>query len=439
MITQRRFDELAAKHNTPGAVVGVLTGDEVHQLATGVLHVGTGAATAVDSLFQIGSITKPYTATMLMRLVEQGRVGLETRVVEVLPDFRVADPQASEHVTMRHLLTHTSGIAGDFVHDTGRGDDTLARYVAACADLPQEHPLGSTMSYSNTGYNIAGRVIEVLTGLVWDEALRTLVLDPLGAGHTWTLPEDVLRFSAAMGHTLSPDTGRPVPASVWIPGFRSDGPCGNISASAADILAFARLHMSDPRLAVMREPQVAVPSPLVDHWGLGWNLWTWDGHPVFGHSGDTMGGQSAQLRVVPDKDVAMVLLTNIGDSTEFQEELLGQLLRELCDIEVPPRPSPPAEPVRIDDLGRFVGIYERSDARVDITLDDERSALRLRHAVSGIMADFDAPFEFGLTPVSDTMFVGRESDTARWKAVVFDDDYIYVGIRVYARNRAARP
>src|SRR5882724_2759370 len=359
VITQRRFDELAAKHNAPGAVLGVLVGDEVHQLATGVLHTGTGAVTAVDSLFQIGSISKPYTATILMRLVEQGRAGLDTRVVAVLPDFKVADPEATEQVTMRHLLTHTSGIGGDFVHDTGRGDDALARYVADCADLPQDHPLGATLSYSNTAYNIAGRVIEVLTDQVWDEALRTLVLDPLGAGHTWTLPEDVLRFSAAMGHTISPETGRPVPASVWIPGFRSDGPCGGIVTSVGDLLAFARLHLSDPWLATMREPQVAVPSPMIDHWGLGWYLWTWDGHPVFGHSGDTMGGQSAHLYVVPDKQVALVLLTNIAESIGFQEELFGELLRELCGITVPARPSPPAEPVRIDDLARYVGTYER--------------------------------------------------------------------------------
>jgi len=117
MITQGRFDELAAKHNAPGAVLGVMAGTQIQRFATGVLHMSTGAVTEVDSLFQIGSISKPYTATMLMRLVEQGRVGLDTRVVEVLPDFKVADPHTTEQVTMRHLLTHTSGIGGDFVHD----------------------------------------------------------------------------------------------------------------------------------------------------------------------------------------------------------------------------------------------------------------------------------------------------------------------------------
>jgi len=412
----------------------VLVGDDVHEFATGVLHVGTGAPTAVDSLFQVGSITKPYTATMVMRLVEQGRIGVDTKVVDVLPDFRVADPETTAHVTMRHLLTHTSGIAGDVLLDTGRGDDALARYVAACADFPQDHPLGATMSYSNTGYNIAGRVVEVLTGQTWDAALRTLVLDPLGVERTHTLPEDVLRFSAAMGHTISPDTGQPIPSPVWIPGYRSDGPCGNLVASAGDILTFARLHLSDPVLAIMREPQVAVPSPLVDHWGLGWNLWTWNDRPVFGHSGDTMGAQSANLCVVPDRRFAAVLLTNVADCTGFQEELFAGLLRELCDIHVPPRPSPPAEPVAIADLGRYAGTYTRSDARADITVDPARPGLRLRHAPLGAMAEYVTPFEFGLTPVSDSMFVGRESEMDRWKAVVFDENRLYVGIRAYTRG-----
>jgi hypothetical protein len=140
------------------------------------------------------------------------------------------------------------------------------------------------------------------------------------------------------------------------------------------------------------------------------------------------------MRVVPDKGVAVVLLTNIADSTGFQLELFGELLRELCDIAIPARRSPPAEPVRIDDLGRFVGTYERVGSRIDITLDGDHTALRLRHTVTGIMAEFDPPFEFGLTPVSDTMFVGRISDAGRWITAVFDDKYIQLGLRAYPRT-----
>jgi CubicO group peptidase (beta-lactamase class C family) len=107
---QRRLDELTRQHDAPGASLAVLAAGEVTALATGVLHMGTGIETTTDSLFQIGSITKLYTATVLMRLVDQGLTKVDTRVREILPEFRVADAEATEHVTMRHLLCHTSGM-----------------------------------------------------------------------------------------------------------------------------------------------------------------------------------------------------------------------------------------------------------------------------------------------------------------------------------------
>src|SRR6266545_1040307 len=177
---QPRLDELARRHAVPGASLAVLADGEVGALATGVLHKGTGVEATTDSLFQLGSITKVYTATVLLRLVDQRLASIDTPVVEILPDFRVADPEVSRRVTLRHLLCHTSGINGDFFHDTGRGDDCLAKYVQACADLEQSHPLGATFSYCNTGYVILGRVIEQLTGKVWDAAVAEHLVVPLG-------------------------------------------------------------------------------------------------------------------------------------------------------------------------------------------------------------------------------------------------------------------
>jgi CubicO group peptidase (beta-lactamase class C family) len=92
---QSRLDELAQQHAVPGASLAVLADGEVTTLATGVLHKGTGVEVTTDSLFQIGSISKAYTAAVLLRLVDQGLVSLDTPVVEVLPEFRVADPQVS--------------------------------------------------------------------------------------------------------------------------------------------------------------------------------------------------------------------------------------------------------------------------------------------------------------------------------------------------------
>lgn len=224
---QQRLDDLARHYEVPGACLAVWADGHMTSLASGVLHKGTGVEATTDSLFQIGSVSKAYTATVLMRLVEQGLAAVDTPVVEILPGFRVADPQVSKRVTLWHLLCHTSGINGDFFHDTGRGDDCLTRYVQACAALPQSHPLGATVSYCSTGYIIAGRVIEQLTGTVWDAALAEHLIGPLGLTHTWTLPEDVLRFRAAMGHLTAAAGGPPQPAPRWYL-MRSGGPAGLI-------------------------------------------------------------------------------------------------------------------------------------------------------------------------------------------------------------------
>src|SRR4029453_18351990 len=109
---QSRLDELARRHAVPGASLAVLADSEVTALATGVLHTGTGVEATTDSLFQIGSITKVYTATVLLHLVDQGLASVDTAVVEIPPEFRVADPQVSRRVTLRHLPSPPSGING---------------------------------------------------------------------------------------------------------------------------------------------------------------------------------------------------------------------------------------------------------------------------------------------------------------------------------------
>ena len=159
-----------------------------------------GAPVSADSVFQIGSITKVWTATLAMQLVEQGALDLDAPVRDVLPELRLGDESVAARVTVRHLLTHTSGIDGDIFTDTGRGDDVLAKYVEVLADARQLHPLGETFSYCNSGFGLLGRVIEKVTGQVWDTVLRERIITPLGLTRTGTLPEEALLWDAALGH-----------------------------------------------------------------------------------------------------------------------------------------------------------------------------------------------------------------------------------------------
>ena len=137
-----------------------------------------------DTLFRIGSTTKTFTATAIMRLVEQGKVDLAAPARTYLPNLALADEAAARSVTVRQLLNHSAGWLGDDYGDFGRGDDALARFLAAMKQLPQLTPPGQVLAYNNAAIVVAGGIIETLTGKPYETALQELVLDPLGLKHS---------------------------------------------------------------------------------------------------------------------------------------------------------------------------------------------------------------------------------------------------------------
>nr|WP_042188822.1 serine hydrolase [Kibdelosporangium sp. MJ126-NF4] len=430
---QRRLDVLARRHGVPGAALGILRlrpgrEDELVEAATGVLNKDTGVPTTTDSLFQIGSVSKVWTASVVMQLVDEGLIDLDAPVAEVLPELALADLAATSRVTMRHLLTHTSGIDGDVLTDTGRGDDCLAKYVAALANEAQNHPLGATWSYCNSGYSLAGLVVERLTGTTWDAAIRERLFTRLGLSHTVTLPEEALLFRTAVGHVSH--GGDPVRAPVWaLP--RSAGPAGTITSTAADVLGFARMHLtgglapdgsrvlSERSVEAMAAWQTDLPDTktLAESWGLGWFRCDWDSHRLIGHDGNTIG-QSAFLRVLPSAGLAVTLLTNGGTTRALYEDLFREVFAELAGVAMPGSLRPPAEPVTVD-LERHVGVYERAGERLEVFTDAD--GLRLRVTATGALAEMVAEIEkeFTMVPVTEDEFLVRDPARGVWVPVTF--------------------
>ncbi|MFF4603164.1 serine hydrolase domain-containing protein [Streptomyces sp. NPDC001339] len=452
---QARLGELLAAHHIPGAALAVLADGEIHELAAGVLHTGTGVTVTPDSVFQIGSVSKGYTAAMVVLLADAGKLDLDAPVADVLPDFAVADAGATRTITPRQLLNHTSGIEGDYVNDTGRGDDCLARYIEGARTVGLTNPPGVTMSYSSTAYNVLGRIVEVVTGQTWDEALKELLLAPLGLKHTMTLPEEVLRFRAAMGHMGEPGE-TPVPTPLWNMLPRSAGPYGGISATAADVARFARAFIDGgaapdgtrvlPAAVVdaMLTREVEIPDQwfLGAHWGLGWGLFEWDGARGFGHDGSTFG-QLAYLRAIPEKGLAIALLTNGGGAApKVFEALCRELCAELAGVTMPGF-APATEPLAVE-TEPFLGSYKREGFLMTIADGDGGpGTLRLRYeGADGLAGTFD-PLVWHLTPVSHTpsktVFAGRRNEKDAWIPVVFyaladGSRYIHFGVRATAKS-----
>jgi CubicO group peptidase (beta-lactamase class C family) len=396
-----------------------MRGDERASAATGVVNNVTGVETTPDTLFQIGSITKVYTTTLIMQLADEGKLDIDAPAVKYLPDLRFADADATRGVTIRHLLTHTSGVDGDFFDDFGRGDDSIAKYVDACAKLPFVFPTGTMWSYCNAGFVVLGRIVEVLTGKTWGDALKQRLLAPIGAEMTLTRPEDALLHRTAAGHMV--DLQRNVKRTpIWGMSW-SQGPAGSTPCSTVDdMLTFAKMHinggvsgdgtrvLSESSVRAMQEPQFDLPDQQgygAAHWGLGWMLFDWGGRRVIGHGGGTIG-QLSDLRVLPDERFAVAVLTNTSPTgTLLSERIMRWLFGEALGIEMPPRLRPPEEPAKLD-LAPYTGAYERTSLRVDVTERDGR--LYAKYTNTGALSALDQQAEMPplpLIPVDASSFV----------------------------------
>ncbi|AVT38364.1 serine hydrolase [Plantactinospora sp. BB1] len=393
-----RLPALLAEHRVPGAALAVSAGGQVVEVAEGVLSKATGVTATTDSVFQVGSITKVWTATLVMQLVDEGRLDIDAPVRDVLPDFRVADEAASAAITVRHLLVHTAGFEGDIFTDTGRGDDCVRRYVDTLGEVAQLFPPGEMFSYNNAGFCVLGRVVEVLRGKPYDVCLREHLFAPLGLTHAATGADEAILFRAAVGHIQPDPDADPEPAPIWSLA-RSSAPAGSMLAMRPrDLLGFAQLHIDGGRAPdgtavlaphsadAMRQPQVTLPplGLMGDAWGLGWEIYHWPGGTVLGHDGGTVG-QAAFLRVVPDRNVAIALLTNGGNPIALYTEIYGHVLRELAGIEMPALPTPPSTPRRVP-VDRCLGTYTSDVAELTVSQDDA-GRLWLDQVPKGVLAE----------------------------------------------------
>lgn len=181
--------DAARELEIPGAQLALLQEGELWSFSTGMANVATRVPVTDDTLFQVGSVTKLYTAALVMQLADRGLVDLDAPVRRYLPTLRVGDEETVERVTSRHLLTMSSGLDNGPYLDTGRGDDAVLRYVDALAGIPPVFPPGDGFGYSNASTCVAGRLVESLTGRCWDDTLVEQLLTPGGFAESGSLPE----------------------------------------------------------------------------------------------------------------------------------------------------------------------------------------------------------------------------------------------------------
>jgi CubicO group peptidase (beta-lactamase class C family) len=404
-----RLATCAARCRIPGAAVAVVHRGQLHEAATGVLNVATQVAATPDSLFQVGSITKTFTATLVLQLVEQGRIALSDPVRKHLPWFAVASREGTERVTIEHLLTHSSGIDGDFFPDTGTDSDCVEKYVRLCATLGQVHPPGGGPSYTNAGFIILAAMLQEITGKSWDMLLFERILEPLQATHMTTDPFEFPRYRVAVGHLPDPNTRQQaVPRHLNLP--RGTGPTGaTLHASAADLARFGETirkgGMTPSGACLLRADTIAVAHERRKSWpmapwlglgvGLGWMLYDWNGRHLFGHDGATVG-QYAFLRVLPDAELTVALLTNGPPAKNLYYALFRDVFAHFAQVQLP-QASEPIDAARFD-VSRVVGKYRCKSGILEVLAD--HGELRMRTTPLEL-THFVPPESWPLVPVAE--------------------------------------
>lgn len=412
---ERQVEERLAKeaeaHDTPGAAIGIYHEGSEYYAFHGVTSIENPLEVDENTLFQYGSTNKTFTATAVMRLVEKGLVDLDERVRTYIPELKLKDEDVAREVRVVNLLNHTAGWEGDFESDTGNGDDALAKFVEKLAEAEQEFPLGKSFSYNNASLALAGRVIEKVTSQTYEEALKELILDPLGLEKTFVFANDVMTRRFVVGHTNRPD-GTTEIARPW-GGIRAESAAGaNVSANAADQIKWARFHLSDGKAAdgtqvlsaeltrKMREPTVETHGMLGDYVGISWILEDVEGVRIVGHGGNTNGQQSV-FEMVPERDFAVAVLTNANpNGYQVHQEMLKWALEAYTGVVK--RDPEPIEPT-VTELSRYAGTFETVAAVVRIEVKD--GGLTLKMESKDPEADSWPPFALGVLPGDRVMVI----------------------------------
>ena len=365
-----RFERLSAalarkmeEHGVPGAALGVLDKGTIATRGFGITSLDNPLPVTEDTLFQAGSITKTFTATLILHLVEAGKLRLDAPVRDYIPAFRVQDETASREATVLTLLTHTGGWEGDFFDDPGEGDEALAEAVKRMKGLEQVSPVHTVWSYNNSGFQVAGRLIELATGKSYEQAVKETILEPLELRHTFLAPADVMIHRFAVGHAGPP--GRIAVRGPWaLP--RALRPAGGVVTSIRDLLRYGQFHLG-ASMERMQRTQLSKDGGN-EEMAIAWNVSNEGGIRQVWHDGSTVGQQSLLL-LVPSRQFAVALLTNSFAGEQLNREISRLALAEYLGVTIT---DPQPLPFRETEMAEYVGRYSRPFMDVVVTIDGGR-------------------------------------------------------------------
>jgi D-alanyl-D-alanine carboxypeptidase len=393
-----------ARTETPGATILVIRdGQPVYSHAFGLRALEARLPAGMDTHYEIGSITKQFTAAAILQLQDAGKLDIDAKVSTYLPDV----PHAGE-VTLRQLLTHTSGLPDYF----GLIDDeqatkpiTFKELMCLVADWPLDFPPGSRASYSNTGYIILGRIIEVTSHESYRQYIRAHLLEPAGMTQSFTVPDEPSLVTMAVGYRHA--NGKLARGLTIHDSFSWSA--GDLVSTVADVekwneaLAGGKI-VPKADYALMSTPQMSTSAENTGY-GLGLFIDKVNDQPRIGHTGGSFGFTTANF-YFPDQKLRIIVLTNNADVPEPAEMIANAIFSDLYPdlARATTRPAPDEDPTvtsrakaGFEHLQRGTGDGSLFGASLDAKM---KNGLAKRMA--GRFAPYGVPVAF--------VFKGRRSD-----------------------------
>jgi CubicO group peptidase (beta-lactamase class C family) len=378
----------------PGLTLGLTDRDSTLLIRTyGFANLGSRQPVTPETLFEIGSIGKTFTAVATLQLVDEERIDLHAPVALYLPWFTVPQPASHAPITIAHLLSHTSGIVAGI-----DGTPEAAFQVWSLRDLPTRSAPGERFHYSNVGYKALGLVLEAVEGRPYREIIRDRILVPLGMSATEPAITHDIRARLAVGYEYLHDDrlsypDAPLAPATWLETETADG---SIASNASDMCAFMRLLLrgGDGLLTEDAFAQMSTGNPLEDEndtYGYGLLVRNLDGRRFIGHGGG-MVGYLAGMQADTDANLGVIVLQN---GMGAHPMALARSVIRIADGE-PAKPAGSAVPSSLDELA---GAYETDEAGCE--------PIELVAAASGPMLRFSDQ-EIGLQEIDNDLFLAAD-------------------------------
>lgn len=298
------------KQHIPGLSLAVVTNGVVEKVAGyGLANIECNAPVRPDTIFQIQSVTKTFTASAVMLLVEEEKIHLDDEITKYLSD----PPKNWEGITVRHLLTHTSGIK-DFINEPTvdlRKDIAPEDVIESLRDKPLNFQPGEKYAYSNTGYHLLGMIIRKVTGKYWDDFVGERILDPLEMNDTRVISLSEIITNRAAGYVW--EGGRIQNGHFVAPtilGYAG----GGLRSTVQDFAKWDAALYGEQILKQATLAEMWTPAKLNDgsrsSYGFGWGITKHQGHRLISHTGSHMTGFKSILARFVDDKVTVIILTN---------------------------------------------------------------------------------------------------------------------------------